>query len=294
MRPVERSVVKSNANALVDIIEAAVRDARSNARSLNGSALPRGVRQPPGICSRCWNARLPSSTASRRLATSPDLHQREHQAGAWIRAERIPRESEFLARTGSSGRPATGGGGITRLIGNGVHSLEYRFRRRDGSYCWVKDEQHLIKDADGNPWRSSGHGATSPRASRRRKRRKPRIEARATAAASPAVIYSFEARGEFRPTFVSENFKLVWGTTPRSTWKARISGDVAFTPTILPSVEAEFPKLFGNGRHTVEYRFLKKEAGYCWVSDEWRLILDEAGTARGGRFVERHHGAPQG
>jgi adenylate cyclase len=36
--------------------------------------------------------------------------------------------------------------GITRLFGNGIHALEYRFRRQDGSYCWVEDEQHLICD----------------------------------------------------------------------------------------------------------------------------------------------------
>ena len=31
------------------------------------------------------------------------------------------------------------------------HLAEYRFRKRDGSYIWVSDEQHLIRDAQGHP-----------------------------------------------------------------------------------------------------------------------------------------------
>ena len=28
---------------------------------------------------------------------------------------------------------------------------EYRFRKKDGSYCWVSDEQHLTRDTEGSP-----------------------------------------------------------------------------------------------------------------------------------------------
>jgi PAS domain S-box-containing protein len=31
------------------------------------------------------------------------------------------------------------------------HLAEYRFRKKDGTYCWVSDEQHLIRDPNGNP-----------------------------------------------------------------------------------------------------------------------------------------------
>ena len=50
-------------------------------------------------------------------------------------------------------------------------------------------------------------------------------------------------------------------------------------PDDLPGIDAAFAKLFRKGRHTIKYRFLKKEGGYCWVSDEWRLINDEHGPA---------------
>jgi two-component system, sensor histidine kinase and response regulator len=37
------------------------------------------------------------------------------------------------------------------LFRTGEHLAEYRFRKKDGSYCWVSDEQHLIRDKAGHP-----------------------------------------------------------------------------------------------------------------------------------------------
>ena len=37
------------------------------------------------------------------------------------------------------------------LFNTGEHLAEYRFRKKDGSYCWVSDEQHLIRDKAGQP-----------------------------------------------------------------------------------------------------------------------------------------------
>ena len=38
-----------------------------------------------------------------------------------------------------------------QLFKSGQHSGEYRFRKKDGSYCWVSDEQHLTRDTEGRP-----------------------------------------------------------------------------------------------------------------------------------------------
>ena len=37
------------------------------------------------------------------------------------------------------------------LFRHGEHLAEYRFRKKDGTYCWVSDEQHLIRDESGRP-----------------------------------------------------------------------------------------------------------------------------------------------
>src|SRR5262249_739817 len=38
-----------------------------------------------------------------------------------------------------------------KLFEAGCHTAEYRCRKSDGSYCWVGDEQHLIRDPQGDP-----------------------------------------------------------------------------------------------------------------------------------------------
>ena len=38
-----------------------------------------------------------------------------------------------------------------QLFETGAHSNEYRFRQKDGTYCWVSDEQHLIRDLNEEP-----------------------------------------------------------------------------------------------------------------------------------------------
>jgi PAS domain S-box-containing protein len=167
---------------------------------------------------------------------------------------------------------------IARMVGNGGHTLEYRFRRKDGSYCWVNDDQHLVNDADGKPLEIVG--SWSDISARKR------AEAENSAAharlgqlllASPAVIYSFEARGEFRPTFISENVKPVLGYDPKEYLESPDFWRRCVHPDDLAAVEAEFPKLFANGHHTVEYRFRKKDGSHCWVSDDWHLVRDEDG-----------------
>ena len=94
---------------------------------------------------------------------------------------------------------------------------------------------------------------------------------------APAVIYSYKAAGDFAPTFVSENIRDWLGYETEEYlqnadfWRGRVH------PDDLARVEAESSNLYKNGRHVVEYRFLKKDGSYCWVNDEQRLIRDGGG-----------------
>jgi adenylate cyclase len=166
---------------------------------------------------------------------------------------------------------------IAGFFQNGVHTVEYRFRRKDGSYRWVSDEQHLMRGADGKPLEIVGSWSDISK-------RKAAEEAKAAAysrlsvllACSPAV-YSYKATGDFAPTFVSENITEVLGYQPRDYlqnadfWRRRVH------PEDLAAVEASIVQLFKIGRLTAEYRFLKQGGAYCWVNDEQRLIRDHYG-----------------
>jgi adenylate cyclase len=167
---------------------------------------------------------------------------------------------------------------VSLTFETGLNTLEYRFRRKDDTYCWVKDEQHLIRDERGEPLEVIGSWSDIG-ALKDAEKQKSAARARLTQllASSPAVIYSFKASGDFRPTFVSQNIKDWLGYEQRDYldspdfWRSRVH------PDDLPRVEGEFGQLFDTGHHTFEYRFLKKNGTYCWVRDELRLVYDKSG-----------------
>jgi adenylate cyclase len=96
--------------------------------------------------------------------------------------------------------------------------------------------------------------------------------------ASPAVIYSFQAKGDFAPIFVSANIEKLLGYAPLdyldnpNFWRERVH------PDDLPRVEAEVGELFKNGKHSLEYRFRRQDGSYCWVNDAQHMVHDEKGN----------------
>ncbi len=167
---------------------------------------------------------------------------------------------------------------VTALFKNGKHALEYRFRRKDGSYCWVNDAQLMVRDESGEPLEIVGSWSDI---SDRKRAEEAEDAAQARLGllleAAPAVIYSFKASGDYAPTFVSENIKRLLGYCPdkymknADFWRKRVH------PDDLPVVEAEQAKLFVEGRHASEYRFRNIDGTYRWLSDEQRLIRDDKG-----------------
>ena len=159
-----------------------------------------------------------------------------------------------------------------------MHSVEYRFRRKSGSYCWVNDDQHLIRGFDGKPVEIVGSWSDIT-ARKAAEEEKAAAHARLSQllTSSPAVIYSYKAAGDFAPTFVSQNIREHLGYEPEEYlehpdfWRSHVH------PDELAAVEAESIQLFKKGRNTVEYRFLKKDGTYCWVNDAQQLIRDEKG-----------------
>ena len=176
----------------------------------------------------------------------------------------------------------------------GGSANEYRFRKKDGSYCWVSDELQLVRDAAGEPVEVVGAWSDITA-------RKQLGEALVAAqdrlvhllSCAPAVIYSFKATGDFAPTFVSENITGLAGLRAAANiWRTPTSGGAACIPTTSPRVEAESVQLFKKGRHTVEYRFLQE--GRHLLLGERRAAPDPRPgrpAGRGGRLLERRHGA---
>ena len=164
------------------------------------------------------------------------------------------------------------------LFENGKHSLEYRFRRKDRTYRWVNDAQHMIRDEAGEPLEIVGSWSDITdlkRAEESENAARERLSVLLESA--PAVIYSFKASGDYAPTFVSENIKRLLGYCPEKYlknadfWRSRVH------PDDLAAVEADQAKLFEKGWHETEYRFRNKDGSYRWLSDVQHLIHDEQG-----------------
>ncbi|MEZ5875218.1 MAG: PAS domain-containing protein, partial [Hyphomicrobiales bacterium] len=167
---------------------------------------------------------------------------------------------------------------VNDLFDTGHKTLEYRFRRNDGSYCWVNDEQHLVRDAKDAPLEVVGSWSDiSARKSAEEAEDAARARLSVLLETAPSVIYSFKARDDYAPTFISENVKRLLGYCPEKYlehadfWRSHVH------PEDLAAVEAEQAKLFDKGRHVAEYRFRKRNGTYIWVSDEQYLLRDDQG-----------------
>ena len=167
---------------------------------------------------------------------------------------------------------------VSKFFHNGVHAVEYRFRRKDGSYCWVNDEQRLIRDKDGKPLEIVGSWSDiTARKSAEEEKAAAYARLAQLLTSSPAVIYSYRATGDFAPTFVSQNIVDWLGYEPREYLENADFWRRCVHPDDFAAAEAKSVRLFKKGRHTVEYRFLKKDGTYCWVNDAQQLIRDEKG-----------------
>ena len=165
-----------------------------------------------------------------------------------------------------------------QLFRKGRHTVEYRFLKKDGTYCWVNDEQRLIRDEDGQPVEVVGSWSDISE----RKRAEEAVAAAQARiehllASSPAVIYSFKATGDYAPTFISQNVKDLLGydreeyLNSPDFWQSRVH------PQDSPRIFRAYERLFEEGRLSNEYRFRKRDGSYCWVSDELQVLRDAAG-----------------
>ena len=101
------------------------------------------------------------------------------------------------------------------MIEHGRGTVEYRFRHRDGHYIWIQDTFRVVKDEAGRPselvgaWADiTGRKEIETELSGTRQRLQHLL------AASPAIIYTNKASGDFSCTFVSENLRAIMGYSP--------------------------------------------------------------------------------
>ena len=96
-------------------------------------------------------------------------------------------------------------------------------------------------------------------------------------AASPAIIYTTKATGDYSCTFVSENLRAIFGFTPEEMivdpkhWPANLHPQDA--SRVIDKVSA----LIEQGGGVLEYRFRHHDGHYLWIQDTFRVLRNDAG-----------------
>jgi len=98
---------------------------------------------------------------------------------------------------------------------------------------------------------------------------------------NPAVIYAGKPNADcsdFFLTYLSERVASMLGFEPREFighpefWERHVH------PEDVRSVMSEMPRLWKEGQHTFEYRFLHKDGTYRWIREEAKVVRDANGN----------------
>ncbi len=173
---------------------------------------------------------------------------------------------------------------LDRLIGQGGGTVEYSFRHRDGRYIWIQDSFKVVNDDAGRPLEIVGSWADISDRKQSEQVLGERMalmnDLQNLVAASPAVIYTTQASGDYACTFVSENLQSTMGY---ATWEMR--EDTKFWskrlhPEDAPRVFEEMSSLIEQGGGTVEYRFRHRRGHYIWIQDTFSVRRDQEGKPK--------------
>ena len=165
-----------------------------------------------------------------------------------------------------------------RLAGEDVPAhFEYEGLRRDGTRIWLEVRVALVEENGVVTGTQSAIRDMTDRKVADLELRASKNQLQRLVDASPAVIYSCKAFGDFCATFVSDNIRRQLGYEPSdfvgdsTFWANRIH------PDDRQRVLADLQRV---GEHEVqvhEYRFRHKDGSWRWMLDEWRLLRDDDG-----------------
>ena len=92
---------------------------------------------------------------------------------------------------------------------------------------------------------------------------------------SPAVIYSYDAKGDHKPSFISKNIKELLGYDQNEYLEDPKFWEKCVHPEDVDHVMKAVPRLWEERRLTLEYRFRHKDGTYTWVNDDMQLLQDQ-------------------
>jgi PAS domain S-box-containing protein len=157
--------------------------------------------------------------------------------------------------------------------------VEYRQRRKDGRYIWVRDEAILVRDRDGLPlfWQGIRFDITSEREAEQQVRDAEQ-RYRALVEHIPAVLYIDPIQEDAPTIYVSPRVQEVLGITQEEylhdvdRWRELIHPDDRSWV-----FETYRSSLAGREGWAVEYRVNRPDGRTIWIRDESAILSDADG-----------------
>jgi PAS domain S-box-containing protein len=166
-------------------------------------------------------------------------------------------------------------------------SMEYRFRRPDGTYLWVHDEAVFIPgdEVEEGHWQGLLFDVTARKEAEEQLREAERT-LRDTVEHLPAIVYREPPAPADRLLYLSPQVRQVLGYDPdewiqtRDFWVDHIHPDDRDL-ALATNARADEDR----GDFAIEYRFRRKDGTHVWLHDEATFIDDGAGEGHWQGFM---------
>ncbi len=157
--------------------------------------------------------------------------------------------------------------------------VEYRIKRKDGEWIWLRDITDLIYEKDGVKYTDGVFFDITDRKLAESKLRETEEKYKALVFNIPSVAWTSDYEG--RTTFISPNIEKLYGFSPEEiytgdedeVWFGRIHPEDA--DRMKESYKALFNK---NEVYDIEYRIKRKDEKWIWIHDTANIAYEKNGV----------------
>lgn len=168
---------------------------------------------------------------------------------------------------------------VLQTRGDSEISLEYRFRRKDGSYCWVLSKSVYDWNAAEGCWNATViETDISDRKQVELALQESESRFRDIAQAISQFFVLRSLTGEF--IYVSPAYEQIWGRTCESLYTNPSSWMEAIHPDDREQVRQSLQHQFDGVPVSREYRILRPDGEVRWIYAQVQLMLDQAGQPK--------------
>jgi PAS domain S-box-containing protein len=168
---------------------------------------------------------------------------------------------------------------VTRHAAGEPFDIEYRFRAKDGTWRWIRDQALIVTDDQGVPRFSQGVmlDVTEEKVAEEQLRDAEQ-RFRAIVEHIPAVVYVDPVEWPAETVYVSPELERMLGITAEE-WASDVdSWERAIAPDDRETIVRDYLAFLEEaGQWSREYRFIARDGRLVWVRDEATILRDDQG-----------------